>query len=234
MGKLSYNKSMLNGCLLQGYRNVISWDIYGTGNFITELGWKKLFEYFLSLPLEAYKINKRCMNFSFSSSGYSYIEFSKEYIKLKLDVIFKDIENILKNREYMNEPELGGFKLDYKEIDKYDFKVWEKFKKECDELKEKYSYWIKKKKENSNYNRYKILERDGFKCKICGRTPPEVVLHIDHWIPKARGGLDIYENLVTLCGECNISKSAQVPKFPITYVRDKIQIKEDKDGTTNK
>lgn len=60
-----------------------------------------------------------------------------------------------------------------------------------------------------------IYTSDGFKCKLCGRGPPEVSLHIDHWIPKARGGLDVYENLVTLCSTCNQSKHAQIPKNKI-------------------
>ena len=224
MGKLNYNKSFMNGCILQGYGNVISWDIYGTGNYITKKGWKKILDYFIALPSEAFKINKNhSMWFSFGSS-YSYIELSKDYAKLNSKKIFEDIKNILENKEYMDPPnEFEERLLDKINIE--EFKVWIEFKEEWEIIRSRYNYWIQKKKENSNYNRYRILERDGFKCKICGRSPPEIVLHIDHWIPKARGGLDIYENLVTLCGECNISKLAQIPKYPIEYIRDNKEIK---------
>jgi hypothetical protein len=111
MGRqLIYNKSFLNGCMLQGYRNVISWDIYGTGNHITKIGWKKILDYFIALPLEAYKINKKhSMWFSFGSS-YSFIELCKDYSKLNSKKIFEDIKIILENKDYMT-PSEGDSKI---------------------------------------------------------------------------------------------------------------------------
>lgn len=50
-----------------------------------------------------------------------------------------------------------------------------------------------------------IRERDGWQCYICGR---ETNLHVHHIIPRAEGGLDIPENLVTLCGGCHRSIEA--------------------------
>lgn len=221
MARLNHNQAFLNGCILQGYKNVISWDIYGTGNYITRLGWKKIIDYFLALPLEAYKINhaRSSQWFSFSATGYSYIELNRDYLELNSEKIFSDIRTILETKEFMEPPENIHERLSG--IPKEEIKPWEDFKTEWEELRKKYDYWIKKKKENIRYNRFRILERDGFKCRICGRFPPQVVLHIDHWIPKAKGGLDINENLVTLCNECNISKLAQIPKNSIEYVRDR-------------
>ena len=36
--------------------------------------------------------------------------------------------------------------------------------------------------------RFDILNRDNFTCRYCGRSPPDVKLHVDHIHPQARGG----------------------------------------------
>lgn len=55
--------------------------------------------------------------------------------------------------------------------------------------------------------RYRVLHRDGSKCRRCGRTIEDgVKLVIDHIIPRAWGGLTEIENLWTLCEECNLGK----------------------------
>jgi len=58
--------------------------------------------------------------------------------------------------------------------------------------------------------RWQILKRDGFRCQICGRSAPEVTLHVDHKIPVARGGTDDPDNLWTLCAECNLGKGTDL------------------------
>lgn len=60
--------------------------------------------------------------------------------------------------------------------------------------------------------RFDIFQRDNHTCQYCGRTPPEVKLVVDHLIPVAQGGTDIFENLVTSCEECNSGKSAKLIK----------------------
>lgn len=61
--------------------------------------------------------------------------------------------------------------------------------------------------------RYEILERDHYKCVICGRSAEDgVILHIDHIIPVSKGGLTTPENLRTLCADCNLGKSDTLPK----------------------
>lgn len=63
--------------------------------------------------------------------------------------------------------------------------------------------------------RFKVLERDGFQCVYCGRNPLEdkVKLHVDHVIPKSKGGLDVMENLVTACTDCNLGKTDRLIKL---------------------
>jgi DNA-directed RNA polymerase subunit RPC12/RpoP len=56
--------------------------------------------------------------------------------------------------------------------------------------------------------RFEIFKRDGFRCMYCGRTPPAVVLAIDHVIPVARGGDNETDNLVVACYDCNAGKGA--------------------------
>ncbi len=54
--------------------------------------------------------------------------------------------------------------------------------------------------------RFDILRRDGFTCRYCGRKPPTVILEADHIDPKANGGKDTLDNLITACGPCNRGK----------------------------
>ena len=56
--------------------------------------------------------------------------------------------------------------------------------------------------------RFEVFKRDGFRCMYCGRTPPTVVLAIDHVIPVARGGDNEPDNLVVACYDCNLGKGA--------------------------
>ena len=52
-----------------------------------------------------------------------------------------------------------------------------------------------------------ILERDGYKCVICGRGIKDgVELHVDHIKPKDRGGEATIENGQVLCGQHNYQK----------------------------
>jgi len=52
-----------------------------------------------------------------------------------------------------------------------------------------------------------IFERDGYKCVICGRTANEgYELHVDHILPKDKGGKASLENGQTLCSICNFRK----------------------------
>lgn len=58
--------------------------------------------------------------------------------------------------------------------------------------------------------RFKVMQRDNFKCCICGSSPatdPTVILHIDHIKPWSKGGETTLDNLQTLCSNCNLGKS---------------------------
>lgn len=58
--------------------------------------------------------------------------------------------------------------------------------------------------------RFKVLQRDRFRCVLCGNNPPidpGCVLHVDHVEPWSLGGATVLENLRTLCAICNIGRS---------------------------
>jgi 5-methylcytosine-specific restriction endonuclease McrA len=56
--------------------------------------------------------------------------------------------------------------------------------------------------------RFTVFQRDGFRCRYCGRTPADgALLEADHVLPRSKGGPDTLENLVTACWECNSGKS---------------------------
>lgn len=54
-----------------------------------------------------------------------------------------------------------------------------------------------------------VLARDKFCCCACGRSTKlhGVLLHVDHIVPRSKGGSDEESNLQTLCQKCNIGKS---------------------------
>jgi hypothetical protein len=59
--------------------------------------------------------------------------------------------------------------------------------------------------------RFRILERDKYRCVICGRSAEDgVKLQVDHIHPKSKGGIADESNLATLCFDCNIGKRDRV------------------------
>ena len=56
--------------------------------------------------------------------------------------------------------------------------------------------------------RFEIFKRDNFTCQYCGRNVKEdkIKLHLEHIIPKNKGGDNSINNLTTSCEECNLGK----------------------------
>ena len=64
--------------------------------------------------------------------------------------------------------------------------------------------------------RKNIFQRDQNCCKYCGQNNKK--LSIDHVIPRSRGGTDNWENVITACLQCNVSKGNRTPdeaKMPL-------------------
>ena len=58
----------------------------------------------------------------------------------------------------------------------------------------------------SNKMRFSIYQRDGYRCRYCGRSGRFADLEIDHIRPISKGGKSTYDNLQTLCRRCNKEK----------------------------
>lgn len=54
--------------------------------------------------------------------------------------------------------------------------------------------------------RFKVLQRDNFRCQYCWKNWKDVSLEVDHIIPKSKWWTDEFNNLITCCRECNIWK----------------------------
>lgn len=59
--------------------------------------------------------------------------------------------------------------------------------------------------------RFAVFERDGFRCRYCGRHAEDTVLHADHRTPESKGGQTSLDNLVTACVACNVGKASFSP-----------------------
>jgi 5-methylcytosine-specific restriction endonuclease McrA len=55
-----------------------------------------------------------------------------------------------------------------------------------------------------------LLSRDGNKCYLCSRDLM-LPVHIDHIVPRARGGSEAITNLAVVHAKCNLHKSARLP-----------------------
>ncbi|MCP4820872.1 MAG: HIT domain-containing protein [Shimia sp.] len=54
--------------------------------------------------------------------------------------------------------------------------------------------------------RYEVLKRAKYRCELCGAHEQQIALHIDHIIPRSKGGSDDLSNFQALCMTCNTNK----------------------------
>ena len=69
------------------------------------------------------------------------------------------------------------------------------------------------------FTRYNIYLRDGFTCQYCAERLPAGGLTFDHVVPRSRGGLSSWENVVAACSPCNLRKANRTPNeadMPLT------------------
>jgi len=59
------------------------------------------------------------------------------------------------------------------------------------------------------FTRFNLFLRDGFACQYCGS---DAELTFDHVIPRSRGGRTTWENIVTACAPCNLTKGGRTPR----------------------
>ena len=61
---------------------------------------------------------------------------------------------------------------------------------------------------NPNFTRFNVFLRDKFACQYCGDKKD---LTFDHLLPKSKGGVTNWENVVTACSTCNVKKGGKLP-----------------------
>ncbi len=64
------------------------------------------------------------------------------------------------------------------------------------------------------FSRFNIFARDGNTCQYCGRRFARTELNLDHVMPRSRGGLSTWENIVCSCHNCNRRKGGRTPMRP--------------------
>jgi 5-methylcytosine-specific restriction endonuclease McrA len=53
-----------------------------------------------------------------------------------------------------------------------------------------------------------VFARDGWTCQYCGAQAE----NLDHVVPRSRGGLHVWENVVASCRRCNARKENRLPQ----------------------
>ena len=61
-------------------------------------------------------------------------------------------------------------------------------------------------------SRRTVMARDQYTCQYCGASPVRAELTLDHVVPKSRGGVSEWENVVVACRGCNQKKGSRTPK----------------------
>ena len=77
----------------------------------------------------------------------------------------------------------------------------------------------------SKKSRFEVFKRDKFTCQYCGRRPPDVMLEVDHVVPKVEDGGDDASNLTTACFACNRGKGG-VSLGDVAPALDEMQVLE--------
>ncbi|MEM7428140.1 MAG: HNH endonuclease [Pseudomonadota bacterium] len=58
------------------------------------------------------------------------------------------------------------------------------------------------------FTRFNVFLRDRFQCQYCGISED---LTFDHVIPRSKGGLTLWNNVVAACSPCNLKKGGKLP-----------------------
>ncbi|MEP7200336.1 MAG: HNH endonuclease [Chloroflexota bacterium] len=66
-----------------------------------------------------------------------------------------------------------------------------------------------------------VLARDQYTCQYCGTQPGKTHLTVDHVMPRSKGGLTLWENVVTACAACNQRKGNRSPHDANMALRNK-------------
>jgi 5-methylcytosine-specific restriction endonuclease McrA len=65
------------------------------------------------------------------------------------------------------------------------------------------------------FTRFNVFLRDRFRCQYCGEQFASNDLSFDHVVPRCRGGLTCWENIVAACRPCNTRKDKFLVMKPL-------------------
>jgi 5-methylcytosine-specific restriction endonuclease McrA len=65
------------------------------------------------------------------------------------------------------------------------------------------------------FTRFNVFLRDRFRCQYCGEQFASNDLSFDHVVPRCRGGLTCWENIVAACRPCNTRKNKFLVMKPL-------------------
>jgi 5-methylcytosine-specific restriction endonuclease McrA len=71
---------------------------------------------------------------------------------------------------------------------------------------------MKRDKHDVKFSRPNVYQRDDHRCQYCGGKFTSKHLTFDHVLPRARGGLTTFTNIVTACHACNARKGNKTPE----------------------
>ncbi len=66
-------------------------------------------------------------------------------------------------------------------------------------------------KKEVKFTRHNVFERDKNTCQYCGHAFDRSELNLDHVLPRDKGGLTTWENVVCSCIPCNTRKGNRLP-----------------------
>ena len=61
------------------------------------------------------------------------------------------------------------------------------------------------------FTRFNVFLRDRFVCQYCGEDFPTHDLTFDHVVPRSKGGITTWLNVVAACSDCNLKKADMLP-----------------------
>jgi len=72
--------------------------------------------------------------------------------------------------------------------------------------------YAKKHKGTPPLSRANIFARDNFECQYCATSLRASEATLDHVVPRSKGGVTSWTNIVTCCSKCNRKKGGKSPK----------------------
>lgn len=65
------------------------------------------------------------------------------------------------------------------------------------------------------FTRFNVFLRDRFRCQYCGHKFQASELTFEHVVPRSRGGVTTWDNIVAACDPCNLTKGNRIDMRPL-------------------